>query len=112
MLNDDIRVLCQLAAVSPSGYYRWRKTDDEPDKDHADYLKIKEIFDKGKGKYGWRSIKMRLPAMNHKKIQRIMRKYDLVTKVRRRNPYKAIMKNRLEHRVFPNTLGRACAKTR
>jgi putative transposase len=44
--------------------------------------------------------------MNHKKIQRIMRKYGLVTVVRKRNPYKAIMKKRLEHRVFPNTLAR------
>jgi putative transposase len=50
---------------------------------------------------------MRLPAMNHKKIQRIMRKYDLVAKVRRRNPYKAIMKKRMAHRIFPNVLDRA-----
>ncbi len=49
---------------------------------------------------------MRITAMNHKKIQRIMKKYDLVTKVRKRNPYKAIMKKRLEHRVFPNKLQR------
>ena len=54
---------------------------------------------------------MRLPHMNHKKIQRIMRKYDLVTKVRKRNPYKAIMQKRLEHRVFPNTLDRAFDQT-
>ncbi len=44
--------------------------------------------------------------MNHKKIQRIMRKYDLITKVRRKNPYKQIMKKRLEHRTFPNLLKR------
>jgi len=44
--------------------------------------------------------------MNHKKIQRIMKKYDLITKVRKRNPYKQIMKKRLEHRVFPNKLNR------
>ena len=49
--------------------------------------------------------------MNHKKIQRIMRKYDLVTKVRKRNPYKAIMQKRLEHRIFPNTLDRAFGQT-
>ena len=54
---------------------------------------------------------MRLPHMNHKKIQRIMRKYDLVTKVRKRNPYKAIMQKRLEHRIFPNTLDRAFGQT-
>jgi len=95
-----------LANVSRSGYYKWLKTVDLPDKDYEDYLKIKEIFDKGKEKYGWRSIKMRLPYMNHKKIQRIMRKYGLITKVRKRNPYKAIMKKRLEHRIFPNKLQR------
>jgi transposase InsO family protein len=67
---------------------------------------VKAVFDKGKGKYGWRSIKMRLEAMNHKKIKRIMKKYDLVTRVRKRNPYKAIMKKRLEHRIFPNKLQR------
>ena len=49
--------------------------------------------------------------MNHKKIQRIMKKYDLRTKVRRRNPYKAIMKKRMEHRVFPNILERAFRQT-
>jgi transposase InsO family protein len=64
------------------------------------------VFDQGKGKWGWRNVKMRLEAMNHKKIQRIMRKYGLVTKVRRKNPYKQIMMKSLEHRVFPNKLQR------
>lgn len=99
-------ILCKLARISRSGYYRWLKTADKSDKDYGDYLRIKEIFDRGKGKYGWRSIKMRLPEMNHKKIQRIMRKYGLVAKIRKRNPYKAIMKKRMEHRIFPNKLQR------
>ena len=93
--------------MSPSGYYKWLLSANEPDKDHEDYLKVKEVFDQGKGRYGWRSIRMRLPEMNHKKIQRIMRKYGLVARVRRRNPYKAIMKKRMEHRTFPNKLQRA-----
>jgi putative transposase len=67
---------------------------------------VKEVFDQGKGKWGWRNIKMRLGSMNHKKIQRIMKKYGLVTKVRRKNPYKAIMKKSMEHRIFPNKLHR------
>ena len=69
-------------------------------------MKIKKIFDKSKGKYGWRNIKMRLPEMNHKKIQRIMKKYELLAKVRRKNPYKIIMKKSLAHRTFPNKLQR------
>ena len=44
--------------------------------------------------------------MNHKKIIRIKNKYNLITKVRRRNPYKDIMKKTAEHRTFENKLNR------
>ena len=44
--------------------------------------------------------------MNHKKIRRIMDKYGLVCQVRRKNPYKQIMKKTQEHRTFENILGR------
>ena len=54
---------------------------------------------------------MRLPGMNHKKIQRIMRKYELFAKVRRKNPYKMMMKKSLEHRTFPNKLQREFSQT-
>ena len=100
-------MLSDIAGVSRSGYYKWLKTADLPEKDYGDYLKIKEVFDKGKGTYGWRSIKMRLKRMNHKKVQRIMKKYDLIARVRRKNPYKLIMKKTMEHRVFDNKLQRA-----
>jgi len=95
-----------LADVSRSGYYKWLETSDEPEKDYEDYLKVKTVFDKSKSRYGWRSVKMRLPDMNHKKIQRIMRKYGLIVKVRKKNPYKAIMKKTMEHRIFDNKLQR------
>lgn len=49
---------------------------------------------------------MRLPDMNHKKIQRIMRKYGLTAMVRKKNPYKQMMKKSLEHRTFSNKLQR------
>lgn len=101
-----MNILCELARVSRAGYYKWLLHANLPDKDLDDYLKIKEVFDGSKSKFGWRSIKMALPAMNHKKIQRIMRKYGLLAKVRRKNPYKQIMKKRLEHRIFPNLLKR------
>jgi transposase InsO family protein len=76
-----------------------------------DYLMIKKIFDQGKAKLGWRSIKMVLEKdysliWNHKRIKRIMRKYHLVTKIRRRNPYKMIMKKTQEHCTFDNLLNR------
>lgn len=49
--------------------------------------------------------------MNHKKIQRIMRKYGLVATVRRKNLYRAAHKKTMEHRTFPNKLQRAFKQT-
>ena len=103
--------MCTIANISRSGYYRWLKRADTPDNDLNDYLLVKEVFDKGKAKYGWRTIKMKLKrenkvVMNHKKIIRIKNKYGLMTRIRRRNPYKAIMKKTQEHRTFPNHLNR------
>ena len=45
-------------------------------------------------------------TMNHKKIQRIMKKYGLFCKIRRRNPYKNIAKRTAEHRICENKLNR------
>ncbi len=100
-----------MARVSGSGYYKWLKTSDEQDRDYSDYLIIKEVFEGKQKKLGFRQVKMRLKddkgiIMNHKKIIRIMKKYGLVCKIRRRNPYKAIMKKTLEHRTFENLLNR------
>lgn len=80
-------------------------------RDEKDYLIIKEIFEKGKRKLGWRPVQMALKSdygiiMNHKKIKRIMRENNLITKIRRKNPYKMIMKKTQEHRTFNNVLAR------
>ena len=80
-----VKLLCKTALVSKSGYYKWLKSSDKKEKDYDDYLLIKKIFDKGKKKYGWRSIQMKLKSdkniiMNHKKIIRIKKKYTLITK--------------------------------
>lgn len=105
-------MLCQTAAVSRSGYYKWLAQNGKPAKDHNDYLLIKDVFEKGKKKLGWRGVQMNLKnkhqiVMNHKKIRRIMNKYGLRCQVRRRNPYKAIMKKTQEHRTFANLLDRS-----
>jgi putative transposase len=100
-----------LAQVSVSGYHKWHKTADEPERDHKDYLIIKELFEQGRSKHGIRTIVMKLIErgipMNHKKVARIMQKYGLKTKIRRRNPYKALMKQSLAHRTFENALARS-----
>ena len=103
--------MCGIAKVSKSGYYQWLKHVDQIPKDYDDYLLVKEIFEDGKSKHGWRQIRMNLErkkkvVMNHKKIIRIMKKYNLIAKIRRRNPYKAITKKTAEHRTFENRLDR------
>lgn len=87
------------------------KDSAKSDKDVLDYELIKEIFDDGKRKLGWRSIQMKLfnekgIVMNHKKIIRIMKKYHLFVKIRIRNPYKNIAKKNQEHRTCDNKLNR------
>ncbi len=44
--------------------------------------------------------------MNHKKVLRLMKKYNLLAKVRRRNPYKNIASKTQEHSVKKNILRR------
>lgn len=110
-----IRILLQIADASQSGYYKWKKlahaSKTKDHKEQSDLELIQEISLTSKQKYGYRMITMILSTrgiiMNHKKVLRLMNKYDLLAKVRRRNPYKQIMKRTLEHRVAPNILSRA-----
>jgi putative transposase len=110
----SVRHLCDIADVSPSGYYRWlRCADTRLEREKADYeqhLLIKEIFLKKHGRAGWRVIRMNLERqaiiMNPKKIRRLMKKYDLITRIRRSNPYRRIAKATQEHKTAPNVLQR------
>jgi putative transposase len=45
-------------------------------------------------------------VMNHKKIRRLMRKYGLIAKVRRANPYRKMAQATQEHLICPNLLQR------
>lgn len=100
-----------MARVSRSGYYDWKKRQKVTDSDHEDYHLIKKIFDEHHSKAGWRTIQMKLSrsygiTMNHKKIQRIKRKYGLVTQIRRARPYMKILKATQEHSTAPNLFNR------
>jgi putative transposase len=109
------RYLCEIADVSASGYYRWlqaveaRRCRDVMDE--QDVVLIKEHFDILNQKAGALTIKMHLERrnhviMNHKKIRRLMNKFNIVTKVRRANPYRKIAKATQEHTTCPNLLER------
>lgn len=114
-ITNQVRHFCDVAGVSRSGYYRWLNTEDvrfeKEKRDEADYQLIKEVYDLKKGKVGALSIKMILEndygvIMNHKRIRRIMKKYNLKAKIRRANPYKQIAKATQEHKTCDNKLER------
>jgi transposase InsO family protein len=44
--------------------------------------------------------------MNHKKVLRLMKKYNLLAKIRRKNPYRKILKATQEHKTKKNILKR------
>ncbi|WP_242703942.1 IS3 family transposase [Candidatus Enterococcus moelleringii] len=112
MLN--ISWLCEATQVSRSGYYAWLNRKDQRNQkeaqDQADYALILEVYHfRGYAK-GSRSIHMRLMhtgiIMNRKKIQRLMRKYQLVCPIRKPNPYKRMAKAKKEHATKPNLVDR------
>jgi putative transposase len=110
-----VSYLCEIAGVSRNGYYEWLKAavvrKRSHDKDEQDIVPIKEFFYKKAKKVGALQIKMHLEndkkiVMNHKKIRRLMRKYELIVIIRKANPYKKMMKATQEHRTCPNLLKR------
>ena len=71
--------MCAALAISRRTYYKYRNQEDP---DYYEYLLIKEIFDESKGTYGYRRVKEGLKIkygvkFNHKKVARIMKKYNL-----------------------------------
>lgn len=110
-----VRYLCEVAKVSPSGYYKWLQNGEKralsEESDYQDYLFLKEIYDQANGKIGYRGLYMKVAEkagqpMNHKKILRLMRKFQFFAKVRRANPYRTLAKATEAHRQVPNHLKR------
>jgi len=93
--------------IAKRTYYRYRNNED---RDYYDYLLIKEIFEESKNTYGYRRVCEGLlvkygVTFNHKKIARIMQKYNLkpeyIKKLRPNLTYK-----RLQENVKPNLVKR------
>lgn len=113
--SKSISYLCSMAGVSRSGYYNYlnsfetRLIREESDLKSRDI--ILKVFNHRGFKKGSRTIKMILEnkfniIFNRKKIQRIMRKYDIICPIRRANPYKRLAKATKEHRTVSNLLNR------
>ena len=114
-LKRMTKQLCKISNVSTSGFYRFLNTQSYRNTKEDNDLKSRNVilkaFNHRGYKKGSRSIKMTLEnefgvIMNRKKIQRIMRKYNIICPIRKSNPYKRIAKATKEHRVVPNKLNR------
>ena len=94
--------MCEIAQVSKSGYYKWLKNKDKTDCSKIlEIIYIKEIFARKNGIYGIRTIKMKLEQdygiiMNRKKIARIMRENNMITKTRKQKPYSKVKRDKEE----------------
>jgi len=114
-LKGMIKHLCVSAGVSRSGYYHYLSTQNIRVRQHQQDLKdmklIYQAYLMNKHDKGSRGIYMTLRnkikvTINRKKIQRLMRKFDLVCPIRAANPYKRMAKATKEHRTVPNSLNR------
>ena len=92
----NISWLCEAAGVSRSGYYAWisrmDNISDSEIRDRADFNLILEAYKHRGYDKGSRGIEMRLRhagnIMNRKKVQPLMRKFNLRCKIRQPNPYR------------------------
>lgn len=112
----NVSMLCDIARVSRSGYYRWVKaeaTREEREKrDRADFELILKAYNHRGYSKGARGIYMCMlhwekpVVMNIKKIRRLMNKYGLVCPIRKANPYRRMAKAIKTNNVADNILNR------
>ena len=113
---QNVKELCAIAGVSRSGYYNWVASADKravkEARDRADFEIILQAYQFRGYDKGIRGIYMRLlhldppVVMNLKKIQRLMRKYNLFCPIRKANPYRRMAKAMKTDSVFDNILNR------
>ena len=104
----SIEAMCKVFGVSRSGYYDWRNRQDRPNKDQwlIDLITQAQIV--SKQTYGHRRMQRWLlrkhkKYVNLKVVLRVMRRYDLLSKIRRVRPY---MQYQKALHKYPNLLDR------
>lgn len=112
----NVGMLCEIAGVSRSGYYRWVNAagtrKEKEIKDREDFELILRAYNQRGYSKGARGIYMcmihwDIPViMNLKKIRRLMDKYGLVCPVRKANPYRRMAKALKTNHVADNLLNR------
>lgn len=105
-----VRRMCKMLAVSPSGYYAWRRRPISELKMANEKLveTIKEIHVEFQGKYGSPRIYQELQARNipcsENRVARLMRKNGIQAK--HKQQFRVTTKSNPAHPVAPNLLNR------
>lgn len=112
----SVSMLCGIAGVSRSGYYKWVNSagvrEEREKKDREDFELILKAYNQRGYSKGARGIYMcmvhwnRPVVMNLKKIRRLMDKYGLMCPVRKANPYRRMAKALKTNHVADNLLNR------
>lgn len=104
--------MCQVARVHRSSFYYWKvHSGDRANRDEASLQLVRAIYDSSRGKAGIRQMMMRIKRtygikINLKKIARLKRDYNLLTKIRRKRKFYVNILNQHEHLVKKNILNR------
>ena len=103
----SVNAMCEVFEVSRSGYYAWRKRQNETPKDQWLIDLIIECQRESKQTYGFRRVMLWLERhkvhVNSKAVLRIMRKYSLLSQIRRTRAYTHYVQ--AVHK-YPNLLNR------
>ena len=112
----SVCMLCEIAGVSRSGYYKWVSSagvrEEREKKDRKDFELILKAYSQRGYSKGARSIYMCMihwdppVVMNVKKIRRLMDKYGLMCPIRKANPYRRMAKALKTNHTADNLLDR------
>lgn len=112
----SVTMLCDIAGVSRSGYYRWANATDvrarREQKDREDFELILKAYSQRGYSKGARGIYMCMihwdvpVVMNLKKIRRLMDKFGLSCPIRKANPYRRMARVIKTNNVAENILER------
>ena len=88
--------MLEISEISRSSYYKWKNTKDNRAKKYEEEelikAKIKELYNKHKGRYGVKRMTHELKRnnihINHKKAYRIMKENGYLSVVKRKKRYK------------------------
>ena len=87
----SVSVMCKFFEVSRSGYYEFAKRLGEPEHDAELAEKIKECQNRTDKTYGyrrvWKWLRDRNISKNSKTVLRVMKKYGLLSEIRRRRKW-------------------------